>query len=268
MPPPATAKPLSPLVFDVHELCLQHWISDLIDLDSCLYSYELQHASDLAFDKLSPCKQVADHYERVIATDESESQLKVATPHPKIDYRHTPSSMTDDELVELIGGENSVDLITVAQGVHWFDLPRFYAVATRVLRKPGGIIAVWGYNDVLVTPEFDAVQYRFHAQTLPYWKYPNIQHIFDSYEALPFPFESVGMGSEGKPLKLEMPKTTSFEGIIRMIKSWSAIVTAKEKGVDLLPESLVRELETAWGGPDLIRPVVYKAFMIAGKVRV
>ncbi|KAL9809965.1 hypothetical protein AtNW77_Chr5g0094441 [Arabidopsis thaliana] len=65
-----------------------------------------------------------------------------------------------------------------------------------------------------------------------------------------------------------MPKTTSFEGIIRMFKSWSAIVTAREKGVELLPESLVRELETAWGGSDLVRSVVYKAFMIAGKVRV
>ncbi|CAN6992305.1 unnamed protein product [Brassica oleracea var. botrytis] len=211
---------------------------------------------------------VADHYERVIATDISEPQLKLATPHPKIDYRHTPSTMTDDELVELIGGESSVDLITVAQAVHWFDLPRFYAVATRVLRKPGGIIAVWGYNDVVVSPEFDEVQYRFHAQTLPYWKYPNIQHVFDAYGALPFPFESVGMGSEGEPLMLEMPKTTSFEGILRMFKSWSAVVTAREKGVELLPESLVKELETAWGGADLIRNVVYKAFMIAGKVSV
>ncbi|CAH8357439.1 unnamed protein product [Eruca vesicaria subsp. sativa] len=211
---------------------------------------------------------VADHYERVIATDVSESQLKFATPHPRIDYRHTPSSMTDDELVELIGGDSSVDLITVAQGVHWLDLARFYAVATRVLRKPGGIIAVWGYNDVAVSPEFDAVQYRFHAETLPYWKYPEIQHVFDAYEALPFPFESVGMGAEGRPLKLEMAKTTSFGGIVRMFKSWSALVTAKEKGVDLLPESLVSELESAWGGAEVIRTVVYKAFMIVGKVSV
>lgn len=218
--------------------------------------------------KFASILQVAEHYESVVATDVSESQLKLATPHPKINYRLTPTSMTDDELVELIGGENSVDLITVAQGVHWFDLPRFYSVATRLLRKPGGIIAVWGYNDVIVSPEFDAVQYRLHATTLPFWKYPYIQHIFDSYEALPFPFENVGMGSEGEPLKLEMPKTTSFEGIIRMFKSWSAIVTAREKGVELLPESLVRELETAWGGSDLVRSVVYKAFMIAGKVRV
>lgn len=246
MPPPATAKQLSPSVFDLTYFSIR----------SCI------------FDEFRRVEQVADHYERVIATDISEPQLKLATPHPKIDYRHTPSTMTDDELVELIGGESSVDLITVAQAVHWFDLSRFYAVAKRVLRKPGGIIAVWGYNDVVVSPEFDEVQYRFHAQTLPYWKYPNIQHVFDAYGALPFPFESVGMGSEGEPLMLEMPKTTSFEGIVRMFKSWSAIVTAREKGVELLPESLVRELETAWGGADLIRNVVYKAFMIAGKVSV
>ncbi|KFK25364.1 hypothetical protein AALP_AA8G103700 [Arabis alpina] len=237
------------------------WFSKLANLTDHNHS-----AWDAATGNGQAALAVAEHYERVIATDVSESQLNLATPHPKINYHHTPSSMTDDELVELIGGENSIDLITVAQAIHWFDLPKFYTIANRVLRKPNGIIAVWGYNDVVVTPEFDAVQYRFHAKTLPYWKYPNIQHIFDSYEALQFPFESVGMGLEGKPLKLEMVKTTSFEGILRMFKSWSAIVTAKEKGVELLTESLVKELEDAWGGSKLIRTVVYKAFMIVGKI--
>ncbi|XP_073006585.1 uncharacterized protein [Typha latifolia] len=36
----------------------------------------------------------------------------------------------------------SVDLVKVADAVHWFDLPRFYAFVNRVLRKPGGVIAV------------------------------------------------------------------------------------------------------------------------------
>jgi hypothetical protein len=31
----------------------------------------------------------------------------------------------------------------VAEAVHWFDLPAFYGV---VLRRPSGVIAVWGYN--------------------------------------------------------------------------------------------------------------------------
>ena len=196
----------------------------------------------------------------------SEAQLKLALPHPHVQYLHTPLSITDDELVALIGGENSVDLVTVAQAVHWFDLPKFYSLVTHLLRKPGGVIAVWGYNDIVVSPIFDPIMKRFHDTTLPYWN-PNIQHIFDAYKALPFPFESVGLGCEGKPQQLDIPQEVSFEKFLNMLRSWSPVNTAKDQGVDLLSESVVKELESAWGGPTLIRSITYKGFMLAGKVK-
>lgn len=207
---------------------------------------------------------VAEHYEKVIGTDVSEAQLKCATQHPRVQYIQTPLSLSNDELISLIGGEGSADLVTVAQAVHWFDLPNFYSIVTRLLRKPGGLFAVWGYNDIVVSPAFDPVMKRFHDTTLPYWN-QNIKYIFDAYKTLPFPFQDVGLGCEGKPLQLDIPKQLSFEGFIRMLKSWSAVMTAKENGVDLLPEEMVKDFETAWGGPDLVRSVTYKAFMLAGK---
>ena len=176
----------------------------------------------------------------------SEAQLKLAMPHPRVRYLHTPLSITDDELVALIGGENSVDLVTVAQAVHWFDLPKFYSLVTRLLRKPGGIIVVWGYYDIVVSPIFDPVMKHFHDTTLPYWN-PKIQYIFDAYKTLPFPFESVGLGCEGKPQPLDIPKETSFEGFLRMLRSWSSVTTATDQGVDLLSESVVKVFESAWG---------------------
>ncbi|GKD58450.1 putative methyltransferase, partial [Tanacetum coccineum] len=54
-------------------------------------------------------------------TDISEPQLKLAKPHPRVRYLHTPLSLSDDDLINLIGGESSVDLVTVAQAVHWFE---------------------------------------------------------------------------------------------------------------------------------------------------
>lgn len=66
--------------------------------------------------------QLAEHYEQVIATDISKAQLKCAMQHPRIRYIHTPLSLSNDELMNLIGDEGSVDLITVAQAIHWFDL--------------------------------------------------------------------------------------------------------------------------------------------------
>jgi hypothetical protein len=59
----------------------------------------------------------------------------------------------------------------------------------------------------------------------------------------------------------------SFEGFLKMISSWSAVVTAKDQGVELLSQTVVKELETVWGGSKLVRSVIYKAFMLAGKVR-
>ncbi|OMO57229.1 Methyltransferase type 11 [Corchorus capsularis] len=209
---------------------------------------------------------VAEHCEQVIATDVSEEQLKRAIPHPRVKYLHTPLPISEDEFIASIGGENSVDLVTVAQAVHWFDLPKFYSLVTRLLRKPGGVVAVWCYNDIAVSPTFDPVMKKFHDTTLPYWD-RNIQYLFDGYKTLPFPFESVGLGSEGEPAALDIPKKLSFEGFVRMVRSWSAVVTAKNQGVDLLSEKVVKEFESAWGGSTLVRSVAYKAFMLAGKVK-
>lgn len=149
--------------------------------------------------------------------------------------------------------------------MHWFDLPSLYSIVTRALRKPGGVFAIWGYNDIMVSPTFDPIMKLFHDTTLPYWN-PKIQSLFDGYRTLPFPFESVGLGTEGDPLTLDIPKELSFDGFLRMLRSWSAVVTAKEKGVDLLSEGVVKEFEWAWGGSELVRSVAYKAFMLAGKV--
>ncbi|CAI9777539.1 unnamed protein product [Fraxinus pennsylvanica] len=210
---------------------------------------------------------VAEHYEQVIGTDVSEGQLKYAMPHPKVSYVHTPLSMSDDELVTLIGGEGTVDLITVAAAVHWFDLPRFYSVVTRLLRKPGGVIALWGYKGInKISPAFDAATQHWFQTVLPY-RNSKADSVDDAYKTLPFPFESVGLGSEGNPLFLDIPKEVSFEGYLGFLKSWSAVATAKEQGVDLLPAGVVKELETAWGGANLVRTIVYKAFMLSGKVK-
>ncbi|XP_043719145.1 putative methyltransferase DDB_G0268948 [Telopea speciosissima] len=211
---------------------------------------------------------IAEHYEQVIATDVSKPQIEHGIPHPKVRYVHTPPSMSKDELASLVGGEGSVDLIIVAQAVHWFDFPSFYSLVNHVLRKPDGVIAVWGYRHVSVDPVFDPVMKRFNDIALPFF-HPSIGYLEDSYRRLPFPFESVGIGSEGNPLLLDLPQETSLDGILNWLRSWSPVNTAKEKGVDLLSEDVVKEFEAAWGGPsDMKRTVIHKAFMIAGKPRI
>ncbi|XP_050216677.1 uncharacterized protein LOC126667677 [Mercurialis annua] len=208
---------------------------------------------------------IAQHYDQVIATDISEEQLKHAIPNPRIRYIHTPSSMTDDEIVSLVGAENSVDLVTVSVAIHYFDLERFYSQVKRLLRNPGGIIAVWTYNLIQVNSEFDPVMWQFYESALPFAN-PKAKIAMDCYRTLPFPFKSVGVGCEGQPMILDMPKEMSFEGMLGLLRSWSGVSIAKDQGVELLSEDVVKEFEKAWGGSDVVRTVIYKTYMIAGKV--
>ncbi|XP_039155362.1 putative methyltransferase DDB_G0268948 [Eucalyptus grandis] len=204
---------------------------------------------------------------RVVATDISEPMLKQGIPHPRVQYLHTGSSLSEEEMVAMLRGENSVDLITVAAAVHWFDIPKFYSVAKRVLRRPGGVIAIWTYTDMIkVNPKIEHILRRLREASKPYWK-PGLQYMFEEYRNLPFPFESVGLGCEGQPVQLEMPREMSFETFLSVLRTMSAVATAKQDGVDLLTDDVVKEFETAWGGSDLVRTVKFKVFMLAGTVK-
>ncbi|XP_010427085.1 PREDICTED: putative methyltransferase DDB_G0268948 [Camelina sativa] len=208
---------------------------------------------------------LVEHYENVVATDINEAQLKRAIKHSRISYHHTPITMSEDEMVALIGGENSVDLIVAAQAVHFFDLTTFYNVAKRVLRKEGGLIAVWVYNDIVISPEIDPIMKRLVDSTLPF-RTPIMNLASDGYKTLMFPFESIGMGSEGKPITLDIPHKLSLKGFIGFLRSWQPAMKAKEKGVELINEDLMTKFEEAWGDENQVKDVFYKAHMIVGKI--
>ena len=70
---------------------------------------------------------LAGWFARVIATDASEKQVQNAEPHARIAYQVATAEQSRIPSV-------TVDLITVAQALHWFDLSRFYA---EVRRKAG-----------------------------------------------------------------------------------------------------------------------------------
>jgi hypothetical protein len=64
-----------------------------------------------------------------------------------------------------------------------------------------------------------------------------------------------------------MEKKMSFQGLLKFFRSLSAFNTAKGQGVDLLSDEVVQELESAWGGPEVVRTVIYTTYMLAGKVK-
>jgi len=80
-----------------------------------------------------------------------------------------------------------VDLVTVAQAIHWFRHPDFFAEVDRVL-KPQGVLAVWGYQLLYTDTALDAVIEDFHSNVVgPYWP-PERALLDNGYTRIEFPY--------------------------------------------------------------------------------
>lgn len=188
--------------------------------------------------------ELARHFAQVIATDASARQIAAAPAHPKIEFRVAPAESSG-----LPGA--SADLITVAQGLHWFHLDRFYAEARRVA-KPGGVLAAWTYGIVNVEGEaIDAAVQHFRLDIVgPYWP-PERRHVDDGYRSLPFPFPEVAAPPFSMTAFWTLPE---FLGYLRTWSSTARFVSAR--GFDPV-ETLAAELGPLWGAPALRRTITW-----------
>jgi len=194
---------------------------------------------------------IVEHFARVVATDASPQQLAHAVPHARIEYRVAPaeSSGRDDA---------SIDLVTVAQAVHWFDFDRFYAEVRRVL-APGGALAVWTYDYARISPPLDELIDRLAHETVgAYWP-PGRRWVDERYRTIPFPFDEI----PSPPFELhERWPLGQFVGYLR---TWSAAqryqaATGEDPVAAILPA-----LAAAWGDPESPRDIRWPIFLRAGR---
>lgn len=108
-------------------------------------------------------RQIASHFKHVIGIDASVSMIETARQTECLSATGEQATFevcASEDLDKLLE-PNSVDLITVATAAHWFDMPRFYAAASKVL-KPSGSIAVWctgrWHPDPRSTPNLEDIQ--------------------------------------------------------------------------------------------------------------
>lgn len=129
---------------------------------------------------------LASRFELVLGTDISAAQLASAQSLANVEYRVMPAETSGLP-------DHSADIVTVAQALHWFDLPKFYAEVRRVL-KPQGIIAAWGYNRLQIDHAgLQQVLDRFYDETIgAYWP-PERVHVENNYQDLAFPFTRISL---------------------------------------------------------------------------
>eukprot|EP00048_Salpingoeca_helianthica_P021507 m.12678 g.12678 ORF g.12678 m.12678 type:complete len:277 (-) comp6054_c0_seq1:29-859(-) len=203
----------------------------------------------------------------VVAFDQSSEQLKHARPHPRVRY-------TQGDAYAMPAETHSVDLVTVAQAAHWFDMPRFLSEVTRVLR-PGGLLAVAGYGVcTLGRPAQQAVftdyYRRLGSHLLPgqagcYWDCDR-------------PRLDSGMADVtfSPPLQAEPTREwhrdsrslhrTVFEGYLRTWSAYRAYCVAHPDHPDLVTSVLAQLDAAAAGSPDPdMWPVTFPYFLLLGR---
>ena len=177
--------------------------------------------------------QLARAFTTVHATDISQQQIDKAEPQKNIEYSVQSAEHTSFP-------ENSFDLITVAQAIHWFDFDAFYKEARRTAKEQA-ILAVIGYNLVQITPTIDEVVNHFYKNIVgPYWDKER-KYVDDGYRTIPFPFQEI----KAPAFKNKFEWTPDH--LIGYIGTWSA-VKHFEKQNQKDPVDLIREpLLHAWG---------------------
>lgn len=151
------------------------------------YLFDMVKNKETAWDCATGNGQVArvlaQHFDAVYATDISENQLKNALKLPNITYKVEPAEQISVE-------NNSFDLITVAQAIHWFNFEAFYGEVKRTL-KPDGLFAVIGYGLMVIDKKVDAAVHKLYEDILgKYWDSER-RYIEEGYKTIPFPFEEI-----------------------------------------------------------------------------
>ncbi len=195
---------------------------------------------------------LAKHFDVVVATDASASQVENAAPHANVTYRCAPAEHSGLE-------DNTVDLVVAAQAAHWFDLDAFYSEARRAGRA-GAAIALVSYGPMCVDAAADPVIEHFYRKVIgPYWP-PERRHVEDGYRSFPFPF------SEVDTPELAIEVDWSLADYLGYVGTWSSVRGArKATGKDPMP-AFANALSAVWGSDDVVRRVRWPIAMRVGHI--
>ncbi|KAF8965997.1 hypothetical protein BGZ46_000465 [Entomortierella lignicola] len=173
---------------------------------------------------------LAEKFNKVHGIDASAKMLDSAVQKPNITYH-----VSKGEDLSAIPSA-SVDLLTVAEALHWFDTPTFFSEVQRVL-KPHGTFAAIGYTFVQFADYPKAskriIDLANEAEALgPYFEKGRL--IADNlYKCILVPMNNVKRyyfpQQELPPL---MGETVTMAHLRNYIKTWSAYKTFMDKNPD------------------------------------
>jgi SAM-dependent methyltransferase len=195
---------------------------------------------------------LAEFFDEVVATDPSARQVAHAQNHPRVEYLVATAEQSPLE-------DQSVDLVAVAQALHWFDLARFYDEVRRVAR-PTGVVAAWGYELCRITPRIDPVIWHLYREVLgSYWP-PERKVTETRYATIAFPFQEIPAP------QFAMTAQWRLDDLIGYLGTWSSVQQYFERHAANPISAVESELAAAWGSPETARQITWPLFLRAGRM--
>ncbi len=193
--------------------------------------------------------ELSNYFKKVFATDISQKQLDNAVAKENILYALEPAEKTSL-------ADRSVDLITVAQAIHWFRFDAFYAEVKRVA-KPGAVIAVWTYSLLKISDEIDTIINEYHFSTLEnYWD-PERKYVDDGYASISFPFTEVRTPAFNIELNWSLNELEGY------LNTWSALqkfITANSYSP---VKDIIEKIRPYWGDGEK-RKMIFPVYLRLG----
>ncbi len=195
---------------------------------------------------------LATRFAHVFATEPSANQLERHWAQPSSGYTgNVTLAVEPGERTSLPDG--GVELVAVAQALHWFDLERFFAECRRVL-APRGVLAAWGYGDFLAPEGMVEAVEAFRAQIDPYWP-PERAFVDAHYADFDWPFPALPAPD------LWLEEEWRLPHFLRYLTSMSAVGRCRaETGADPVARH-APALADAWGDPDEPRVIQWPLFL-------
>lgn len=204
---------------------------------------EPAHALDVGCGTGQLAQHLAQKYAQVTGLDPSSDQIKNATPHPRIHYRIAAAEHLPDDI-------SNINLVTVAQAAHWFDLPAFYREVRRIA-APNAVIALISYGVLEPDAEIRARFQQFYSHEIgPFWP-PERKLVDDGYAGIYFPFEEI------RAPKMEIRLEWDLHALMGYISTWSAVKRARDAGREDMLTTFYRDLSAIWGNPAELRTFVW-----------
>ncbi len=195
-------------------------------------SEERERAWDCATGSGQAAAGLAAHFGQVTATDASREQIASAAPIDGVEYR---VARAEDSGLD----GSSIDLVTCAQALHWFDIDAFFAEASRVL-KPRGVLAAWCYGTCSIEPACDRIVHGFYRSLDPWWP-PERRIVERGYRDIELPFPAIDCP------RFAMQVDWDVAAMLAYLDTWSATRRCREDTGREPLDAIMAELRRTWG---------------------